>query len=201
MTIIGITGPTGSGKTTLSEVVRDRGGFVIDCDKLYHEMLQSNTLLRQDIRDEFGDVFLPDGSLDRKKLGGIVFSDKFRLAALDRIVFYHIGTEVRNILQTARKEYKLIAIDAVNLLQSNLDDLCNITVGVLASVPVRLARIMSRDNISEEKALARIEAQKSDVYYRDYCSYIIENDELTAEQFRDAAEELVDLILKEHMVQ
>lgn len=201
MTIIGITGPTGSGKTTLSEVVRDRGGFVIDCDKLYHEMLQSNTLLRQDIRDEFGDVFLPDGSLDRKKLGGIVFSDKFRLAALDRIVFYHIGTEVRNILQTARKEYKLIAIDAVNLLQSNLDDLCNITVGVLASVPVRLARIMSRDNISEEKALARIEAQKSDVYYRDYCSYIIENDELTAEQFRDASEELVDLILKEHMVQ
>lgn len=199
MTILGITGPTGSGKTTLSEVVRDRGGFVIDCDRLYHEMLQSNTLLRQDIRDEFGDVFLPDGKLDRKKLGGIVFSDRFRLAALDRIVFYHIGTEVRNILQTARKQYKLIAIDAVNLLQSNLDDLCNITVGVLASVPVRLARIMSRDNISEEKALARIEAQKSDVYYRDYCSYIIENDELTAEQFREASEELVDLILKEHM--
>lgn len=200
MTIIGITGPTGSGKTTLLNVVRQRGGYTIDCDALYAQMLRTNRQLRIDLRDEFGEIFLPDGALNRKKLAGIVFSEKRRLADLDRIVFYHVGTEVRRILNVQRGKYPLIAIDAIKLLESNLDDLCNVTVGVLASLPVRLRRIMERDRLSEEAALARIESQNTEVYYRGYCSYILENNDLSAKAYQEKCEELIDYIIKEHTV-
>ena len=75
MTVIGLTGPTGAGKTTALRVLEDMG-FVVDCDALYYELLKTDEDLRKNLRDTFGDVFLPDGQLDRPMLGRLVFGTK-----------------------------------------------------------------------------------------------------------------------------
>ena len=80
MHIIGITGPTGCGKTTLLRVIEAHGGFAVDCDALYYEMLRENAPMRAALTEAFGDIFLPDGNLDRPKLGNRVFSDPAALS-------------------------------------------------------------------------------------------------------------------------
>ena len=73
MTVIGITGPTGAGKTTALEVLAEMGFEVVDCDALYYELLRSDEELRRALRNAFGEVFLPDGSLDRRAVARRVF--------------------------------------------------------------------------------------------------------------------------------
>ena len=98
MHIIGITGPTGCGKTTLLRVIEAHGGFTVDCDALYYEMLRENAPMRAALTEAFGDIFLPDGSLDRPKLGNRVFSDPDALARLNAIVYHHMGQKMRELL-------------------------------------------------------------------------------------------------------
>ena len=98
MHIIGITGPTGCGKTTLLRVIEVHGGFTVDCDALYYEMLRENAPMRAALTEAFGDIFLPDGSLDRPKLGNRVFSDPDALSCLNAIVYHHMGEKMRALL-------------------------------------------------------------------------------------------------------
>ena len=91
MLTIGITGPTGSGKTALLDRIAVHGGLVIDCDALYYALLQANAELRAALETAFGAVFLPDGTLDRQKLGALVFHDEAALTRLNEIVFFHVG--------------------------------------------------------------------------------------------------------------
>ena len=98
MHIIGITGPTGCGKTTLLRVIEAHGGFTVDCDALYYEMLRENAPMRAALTEAFGDIFLPDGSLDRPKLGNWVFSDPAALSCLNAIVYHHMGEKMRALL-------------------------------------------------------------------------------------------------------
>ena len=130
--IIGVTGPTGCGKTTLLETIRRRGGTVIDCDALYYELLASEegTALRQELQTAFPTAFDESGSLLRKKLGTLVFGSAARMAQLNEIVFFHIGNAVRARLGRAQADgAALFAIDAINLFESGLAGLCEETVG------------------------------------------------------------------------
>ena len=197
MITIGITGPTGCGKTTFLREIAARGGVIADCDALYYEMLQTDPALRTALEHAFGTVFLPDGSLDRRALAARVFQDPEALAKLNEIVFFHVGNEVtRRRAQAQTNGAPLFAIDAINLIESGMGNDCDAIVGILAPKAVRLSRIMARDGLSQMAAQARIDAQKQDAFYLEHCGYILRND-TSVEAFRTASGALLDKISKE----
>jgi len=199
MLVIGITGGTGSGKTTLLRCVQDRCGQAVDCDRLYYELLAQSPELRGALREAFGAIFLPDGSLDRRALGARVFSNPAELARLNAIIYEHIGRAVDERLVRAQADgCRLFAIDAVNLVQSGLAARCAAVVGVIAPERLRAARIMARDQIPEDYALRRIRAQEPDEFYRANCRYVLENAGTDETLFIKKANSLLNLIIKEN---
>ena len=196
MTIIGITGPTGAGKTTALEILEQMGFEIIDCDALYYQMLRTDMALRQALVDAFGEVFLSDGQLDRKTVAKRVFGDPMELAKLNAIVFPAVYTAVEQKIKNCSQ--KGLAIDAINLVESGMGELCAATVAVTASPAIRLKRIVARDGLTEEQARARIEAQKSTDWYRDNCTFLLENQEEDREAFealmRSFFQNLIEII-------
>ena len=177
--IIGITGGTGSGKSTLLHLIEDLGGLVLDCDAIYHELLQTDTALLSAIELRFPGT-VTDGSLDRKKLGAIVFADKNALQELNHITHAAVKQEV---LRRLASNPNLVAIDAIGLFEGELDSLCDVTVAIIAPAEDRIRRIMARDGISEEYAKNRIAAQHTDDWFASRCGYVLENNG-TVEDFQ-----------------
>ena len=169
--ILGITGGTGCGKTTLLECIRSKGGLVLDCDAIYHELLTRDHRLLHAIEARFPGT-VENGVLQRKKLGTIVFSDPEALEDLNRITHSAVKQEVILRLQSGPK---LAAIDAIALFEGRLAELCQITVAVTAPEDDRVRRLMLRDNISEDYARSRIAAQHPESWFRHHCDYVLEN--------------------------
>ena len=169
--IIGITGGTGCGKTTLLNCVRDAGGLVLDCDAIYHELLVSDKEMLAAIEARFPGT-VENGALDRKKLGSIVFADETALLDLNAITHSAVKQEV---LRRLDSHPGLAAIDAIALFEGGLAELCNVTVAVTAPKEARVARLMARDGISEEYARKRISAQHNESWFRQRCSHVLEN--------------------------
>lgn len=177
--ILGITGGTGCGKTTLLQLIRQRGGLVLDCDEIYHQLLISDRALLEALHQRFPLAF-SDGSFDRKKLGSIVFADAQALSDLNAITHSAVRQEVERRLEDAPP---LAAIDAIGLFESGLNRLCDLTVAVTAPEEVRVQRLMQRDSISPEYARSRIAAQPSARWFAERCDAVLENNG-TAEEFR-----------------
>ena len=142
--ILGITGGTGCGKTTLLNVLRDLGGLVLDCDAIYHELLQTDRDLLAAIEARFPGT-VENGVLQRKKLGNVVFSDEKALLDLNRITHGAVKAEV---LRRLAEKPSLAAIDAIGLIEGGLAELCDLTVAVTAPREDRVRRLMARDSIS-----------------------------------------------------
>ena len=171
--IIGITGGSGCGKTTLLKLIRDRGGLVLDCDAIYHELLKTDKALLAAIAQRFPGT-VEQGELNRKKLGSTVFSDKNALLDLNKITHSAVKKEV---LRRLESKPSLAAIDAIALFEGELAELCHVTVAVTAPMDARVQRLMKRDGISEEYARSRIAAQYSDAWFEEKCDYVLRNDE------------------------
>ena len=184
--VLGLTGGTGAGKTSALNAIRELGGEIIDCDAVYHEMLDHDQELRNTINATFPGVFGPDGKLNRQKLGQEVFAKKERLDKLNSIVFRFLIPELERRMEGVPDG--LYAIDAINLIESGLDRLCDRTIAVTAPTELRVRRIMARDNISEQYARLRISAQKPDEFYRGKCDLELNNGAETAEAFQREAE-------------
>lgn len=178
--IIGITGGTGCGKTTLLNILRQLGSTVLDCDAIYHRLLQTDETLLAAIERRFPGT-VEDGLLQRKKLGRLVFSEKAALEDLNRITHSAVKAEVIRQLTPAPK---LAAIDAIGLFESGLSELCQLTIAVTAPDILRVARLMARDGITEEYARARIRAQRPQAEFEALCDYTLVNDG-TQEAFRE----------------
>ena len=170
--IIGITGGTGCGKTTLLNQIRSLGGLVLDCDEIYHELLCSDAAMLAAIESRFPGV-VEEGMLNRKKLGAIVFADEKALLDLNRITHAAVKQEV---LRRLEKNPALAAIDAIGLFEGALAELCDVTVAVTAPTEMRIHRLMKRDGITEEYARSRIAAQHNADWFREQCNYVLEND-------------------------
>ncbi len=191
--IFGLTGGTGAGKTSALRALERLGGYILDCDALYHEMLRTDVPMRNAIIEAFGNVFTADGALDRQKLGAIVFSDAAALERLNAIVYRHLLPESARRMEG----HDLVGLDAINLIESGLSRLCCRTVGITAPAEQRVVRIMARDGISEEYARMRIAAQKADTYYHQHCTDVLENTAAAPEEFEAEALAFFAKLIKE----
>lgn len=178
MKIIGLTGPSGSGKTLFCEAFQKKGIPTLNADELYHSMLKPPSNLLDALRRTFGDdFFTEDGELDRKKLGAFVFASPERLELLNSTVLPIVKQKMDEITDKYEKNgAPLILIDAPTLFEAGYDKSCDLTVSLLASKSLRIARIALRDGISESDAILRSNAQKPDEFYIKRSDRIIYND-------------------------
>ena len=196
---IGITGPTGAGKTTALGALEDLGACVIDADAVYHQLLADSAPLRSALADRFGPAILDGaGKVDRKALGAVVFGDPAALADLNGITHRFIRGAIDRLLAQAEAEGRpAAAIDAIALIESGLGETCDTVVGILAPAELRVRRIMAREGISEDYARRRVAAQQGDGFYRAHCAHILENREGDApETFRARALALFRALLQ-----
>ena len=175
LTIIGITGPSGVGKTTALTELSSQGALVLDCDALYHTLLENDAELLSALEEAYPGT-VRDGSLDRGALGKIVFADPDKLALLNKITHRFVTREVdKRLRDFAMEGGELAAIDAVELISAGIAERCDAVVGVLSEREKRIGRIMRRDGISREAAERRVDAQKPDRYYEENCTHILLN--------------------------
>lgn len=196
MKIIGVTGPTGAGKSLFGECARKLGIEAINADEVYHSMLVPPSACLTELRKAFGDcIFKPSGELSREALGKIVFSDPEKLSLLNSTVLKIVLEEIRGmIIQLERRGDKLVVIDGPTLIESGFHKECDVVVSVLASKDTRIERIIARDKISRDRAVARVNAQNPDSFYIDASTHIINNDGDCKDFFSKAEILLKDLM-------
>ena len=190
--LIGITGNSGSGKTTVCKILKDMGFYTIDCDVLSHSILCPGELAYTKVVDAFGTEVLTDNQkIDRKKLGAIVFADLNKRTLLESIVHPIVIDSVLKEAATANSDY--IAVDAVLLVESGLHHHCNAVWLVTAEEEERLTRIIARDSLSQEAAQARMRNQRDTKHIAELASEIIINNgdlEILQWQVKNAVQKL-----------
>ena len=185
--LIGLTGRTGSGKSSAAKIFEDLGVFTVDCDKIAHEVLFDSDVKKK-LVDNFSEFILAaNGDIDRKALGKIVFADNEKLRTLNSIVHGAILERCFSLCENSGCDICLI--DGSELESSGADKKCDIMVVTVADEEVRLERIMTRDNIDRDTALLRMNSQKD--YSKD--AIIIENNG-DEEVLRNKIAEIVDSI-------
>lgn len=178
MKVIGLTGVSGSGKTTVCEILSKLGAYIIDCDKIAHENMKMGNVAYAEIVATFGNnILLENGEINRKALGDIVFSHKEKLLVLNSITHKHIVSRVISLINEIKQknnEYTSIIIDAPLLKEAGLIPVVDRVWVVSASEEKRVDRIIKRDNIEKSRALARLKYQNTD--YEKTAHVIINND-------------------------
>lgn len=195
---IGITGPTGAGKTTALHALTALGVHVIDADEVYHSLLAHSVPMKEALVGRFGPTILDaQGRIDRKALGSVVFADPDALADLNAITHRFIIEEIdRQTAQAEAEGRPAVAIDAIALIESGVGETCDVVVGILAPKKVRIRRIMAREGISEDYARKRVEAQQGDDFFRTHCTHILENGEGSPDVFGARALTLFQTLIR-----
>lgn len=179
MRIIGLTGGIAAGKSQVSRILSELGAIIIDADVIAREIVEKGTSTWEEIRDEFGEeYFLADGSLNRKKLGKLVFSDKHALRKLNDITHPAIRNSIISRLDELKtQDYKgVVVVDAALLLEVGWDDLVDEVWVVDAPLGIRITRLMDRDGLSREEALNRINSQMTQEEKNEKADKIIKNE-------------------------
>jgi len=175
--LIGLTGPTGSGKSAVSHIFEENGFASVDADKIAHKALCDKECIKK-LTEAFGtDILSKDDTINRKALAKVAFSNKENTELLNSITHpVIIALSLNEFEDLSLKGYKNIIFDAPTLFEANMDKMCDLIISVIAPKELRLERILNRDNITEEQAYARIKAQKEDSFYTDKSNFVIVND-------------------------
>ncbi len=178
--IIGLTGGTGCGKTTVCSILKKYNAYIIDADKIAHSVIKKGKDAYIQIVDYFGnDILNDDKEIDRKKLGKIVFSDKEKLDYLTKTTHKYIVKEIKQLINTKKEEnkYNYIVIDAPLLIEANLHKIVDTVWIVYANLETRIQRLKVRDNIEEEVVINRINSQTPFEENKKFADFVIFNDE------------------------
>ena len=177
MKIIGLTGLTGAGKSTVAQKLMAYGCYHIDADKVARNVINNNENVKNKLKERFGDdVINPDSTINRPILGTRAFADEQSTNDLNAITHPAVIEEIKSIIEDIEEVgYRGVIIDAIALFESGLDALCDFKVTVIAPKEIRLERIMKRDNITEEKALERINAQKDESFFTSKADFVLWN--------------------------
>lgn len=175
--VVGLTGPTGAGKSQVASALAEYGCVIIDADALSRRAVAPGSPCLKALTAHFSnDILLPDGSLDRRRLASIAFSSTEQTAALNAIVHPEVIRMTNVLLADAQKQGKTIAvIDAPLLFEAGLGAICHCTVAVLAPRELRLQRICDRDHLTVKQAQDRMNAQPADDYYAQRATVVIRN--------------------------
>ena len=176
MKIIGLVGTSGSGKTTICDILKKgENATIIDADKIAKKLSKKGTLYFKSIVECFGAHIIDEkGELKRKELAEIIFEDDKKREELNQLTFIYVVDEIKRLISlSSAKEF--IVIDAPLLFESNLNQICDFVIGVIAPNEVKVERIMKRDNIEEDLALKRLNIQKDNDFIRENSDFIIEN--------------------------
>ena len=192
MKIIGITGASGAGKTTVCEIIEKKyNAKKIDADKIAKELSKPGTKYYNEIVEYFGkDIVRTDREIDRKKLANIIFNDDLKRKDLNKITEKHVVKRINEEIEEYSKTENLIILDVPLLFESGLNKLCNKTIGVIANENLKIQRICKRDGIDEKLARQRINALKNNEFLIKNCTHIIKN-----EGDIEDIKEQIDLIL------
>ena len=177
MKIIGLTGGIGTGKSTVSAYLAQKGCKIIDADLISHQMTEAGSPCLAEIRDAFGeDVFLRDGNFDRKKVGRLVFADATKKKTLEQIITRRVIEKTLRILQDCRAQQEdLVVLDAPLLFECGMQRYTDETWLVVCRTETRLRRIAARDGLAEEDIQKRIANQMSTEQKEKLADYIIDN--------------------------
>ena len=195
--VIGLTGPTGAGKSTVAAVLKKFGCVIIDADIIARNIV-NNKECRDKLKNTFGEVIFGINGLDRKMLSKIAFADKESTKKLNDITHPVILKESKLQIEKAKKsQAAAVVFDAPLLFESGADILCDTTVAVISPPASRLKRIIVRDNISEQLAQERMDAQHGNDYYKSRADYVFDGSTDWG-ILDEKVGELLRLILKEH---
>ncbi len=192
--IVGLTGPTGSGKTTALQVAAEKGFTCIDCDKVAHSVTQNNTLCFNALITAFGQDIAENGILNRKKLAEKAFMSKENTLLLNETVLPFIVGEILFIIENSVGDK--ILLDAPTLVESGLNEICSSVISVLCNRSLRKKRIMQRDNITEDTAEKRINAGKDNTFYEEHSDYLLYNED-NEQEFKQQFSNILDIITEE----
>lgn len=172
-----MTGQTGAGKTTVSELFMENEFYIINADMVARIVMSKGMPCLNDVSNAFGsDILDENGELNRKKLANIVFSDKSQLEKLNSITYPYIVEQIQKMIDSALTFCSnKILIDAPTLFESGCNRLCDKIVSVVSNKDLRVRRIIARDNLTKSQAEKRINSQLSEEFFRTHSDYIIEN--------------------------
>ncbi len=175
MKIIGVTGSSGAGKNVVCEIIEKKyESEIIDADKIAKELSKKGTMYLNSIVERFGTgIVNKKGELNRKKLADIIFEDDTKREQLNELTFVYVVDAIQKKITTIKK--KVIVINAPLLFESNLDKVCDFVIAVIADKKIQLERIQDRDGLKEETAKKRINAQKSNEFFKEKADYIVKN--------------------------
>lgn len=197
MKIIGLTGPSGSGKSLFCLAAKQfKNVTFIDTDITARQVVQKGKPCLDELTCAFGSVILlPDGNLNRKKLASICFSDPLKHKELNKITHAFIIREIKLEIENLKKQgFDAVIIDAPLLFESGLNKICDQTVCVIAPYQTRLERILSRDGIDKNDAILRLDSQKNDEFYTSQSHICITNNSTTQQMLEQSGKILLQIL-------
>jgi len=190
--IIGITGSSGAGKSTVCEMIeKTYNSKTITADKIARKLSEKGTEYLNEIIQRFGNnVLTENGDLNRRKLANIIYSSKQKRQELNQITFKYIKKEIEKEIKNSNN--KIITIDAPLLIEADMKKLCDTTIAVVSEdKEIQIQRIIERDKIDRKHAVARLAAQHPNEFYTENCEYTIVNNEKLEEQIKNVIEKIM----------